>query len=291
MLEDRLLNFLHDAVAGCALIAIIIAVCVAVEHISPTQRYSLRDRLPGLAMNMVQVPLMIVAAWPIWNLWFALGIGNMATIPLSHWVASLGWLGAAIQVFILVAVADFLAYWRHRAEHKLFWRIHMVHHAPTEIHAANSIAHPLQMWYTIAFIGIPMTIIRIDSPAIPATANFIVILLTYYIHSPVGVHFGPFRKVFVDNRFHRLHHSVEQRHFDKNFGICFSLWDRLFGTACDPLPNDWPAVGITGVDPPRTIGDYLLMPFRLTETEKRERSVASETEAVEGPRETSSVAG
>jgi sterol desaturase/sphingolipid hydroxylase (fatty acid hydroxylase superfamily) len=223
-------------------------------------------------MNMVQVPLMIVAAWPMWLLCRWLGLHTIATIPLSKWLAPLGAFGFALQVLILVVIADFLAYWRHRAEHKLFWRIHMIHHAPTEVHAANTLGHPLQIWYMIAFVALPMTIIQFDGPAVPATVNFIVLLLVYYIHSPVDVHFGPLRKVLVDNRYHRLHHSTEPRHFDKNFGICFSIWDRMFGTSCDPVDGEWPQVGLENVDPPRTISDYVLMPFRLTPSEKRHRA-------------------
>ena len=41
----------------------------------------------------------------------------------------------------------------------------------------------------------------------------VLLLLTYYIHSPIDVHFGRLRKVLVDNRFHRIHHSIEPRHF------------------------------------------------------------------------------
>ena len=274
-----MLDFVRDAAGGCLLVAIIIAVCVGAECISPKERHTLRDRLPGFTMNMVQVPLMIVAAWPMYSLWHWLSIGGIATIPLSRWVAPLGAIGFAIEVLVLVAVSDFLAYWRHRVEHKLFWRIHMIHHAPTEVHAANTLGHPLQMWYTIAFISIPMTLIHIDSPAVPATVGFVVMLLTYFIHSPVGVHFGPLRKILVDNRFHRIHHSTEERHFDRNFGIVFSVWDRLFGTAWEPALDEWPTVGLANVDPPQTIADYLLMPFRLTESERRSRAGNKREEA------------
>lgn len=262
-------EFLKAAFSGCLLAAIIIAVCVLIECFSPIERYSLRDRLPGFAMNMVQVPLAMIVAWPLWNLWFSLGIDNVAVIPLAAWLSPLGGLGFSIQVLVLIAAADFLAYWRHRAEHKLFWRIHMVHHSPTEIHAANSLGHPLQTWYQIVCVSIPMTVVEIESAAVPGTVIFIVHVLAFYIHSPIDVHFGPLRKLFVDNRFHRLHHSIEERHFDKNFGICFSIWDRMFGTALDPGIDEWPKVGLVGVDPPRTIGDYLLMPFRLTPSEMR----------------------
>jgi sterol desaturase/sphingolipid hydroxylase (fatty acid hydroxylase superfamily) len=120
----------------------------------------------------------------------------------------------------------------------------------------------MQVWYSLLFISIPLSVVQIDGPATPVVVGFVVQLLSYYIHSPVDVHFGPLRKLLVDNRFHRIHHSLEPRHFDRNFGICFSIWDRWFGTAYDPASNEWPDVGLQGVRPPRTISDYLLLPFR-----------------------------
>jgi len=35
-----------------------------------------------------------------------------------------------------------------------------------------------------------------------------------------------------------LHHSVDPRHYDKNFGLLFSFWDRFFGTLCVPKPDE-----------------------------------------------------
>jgi sterol desaturase/sphingolipid hydroxylase (fatty acid hydroxylase superfamily) len=106
-----------------------------------------------------------------------------------------------------------------------------------------------------------MSFIQIDGPGTPFVVGFIVMLLSYYIHSPIDVHFGPFRKVLVDNRFHRIHHSIEPRHFDKNFGICFSIWDRWFGTAYDPAPDEWPSVGLSDVPAPRGVVEFLTLPL------------------------------
>ena len=94
-----------------------------------------------------------------------------------------------------------------------------------------------------------MSLVQIDGPGTPIAVAFVLQLLTYYIHSPIDVHFGPLRKVLVDNRFHRIHHSLEPRHFDKNFGVCFTIWDRWFGTAYDPAPNEWPQVGLADARP------------------------------------------
>lgn len=263
------MQLLVGLAAGALVTAFIIAFCTVIEHVSVIERYSLRARLPGLAMNLVQTPLSMMLAWPIGNFWRSLTVGKVVTISLWTWLAPLGTAGYALQLLVLAMLTDFLVYWRHRTEHVLFWPIHMVHHSPTELHAANDIGHPMQVWFSIVFITIPLSLIQIDGPVTPAAVSFVLLLLTYYIHSPIDVHFGPLRKVLVDNRFHRIHHSIEPRHFNRNFGIGFSLWDRWFGTAYDPAPDEWPQVGLKNIDPPRTVRDYLLLPFRAGRMERR----------------------
>ena len=241
----------------------ILSVCVVIEHVAAIERYSLASRIPGLLMNMTGTVLGVFLMWPLGKLWEATGIGPFVTIPLWDWLKPLGTTGYALQVLTIFVTADFLAYWRHRAEHSRFlWPVHKVHHSPHELHAANNLGHPLQSLFSWAFIGVPMSLIQIDGPAAPAIAGLTVAFLATYIHSPIDIHFGKLRLVLVDNRYHRIHHSLEPHHIDKNFGICFSLWDRLFGTAVDPKPGEWPAVGVAGVTPPRTIREFLLLPFR-----------------------------
>jgi sterol desaturase/sphingolipid hydroxylase (fatty acid hydroxylase superfamily) len=274
-------DLLIGIAVGGLVTVIIITVCSIIEHISPIERYSIRARLPGLAMNLVQGPLTMALAWPIGNFWRSLEIGKLITLPLWAWLVPLGTVGYALQFLALALIADFLVYWRHRAEHKLFWPVHAVHHSPTELHAANDIGHPMQVWFSIVFIAVPLSLVQIDGPATPLAVGFVLQLLTNYIHSPVDAHFGPLRKVLVDNRFHRIHHSMEPRHFDKNFGVCFSIWDRWFGTAYDPAPDEWPEVGLENVEPPRTISEYLLLPFRVGDLERA--TAARDTQADTSP--------
>jgi sterol desaturase/sphingolipid hydroxylase (fatty acid hydroxylase superfamily) len=240
-----------------------IVICTVMERVGELERHPIVSRIPGTLMNIAQVILSAALAWPIGQLWDVLGIGTIVRVPLWQWVEPLGAIGYAIQLLTAVAVADFFSYWRHRAEHAWFWPIHAVHHAPTELFAANDIGHPAQVWFTLLFVSIPLSLIRFDGPGTPVVVAFVVSLLSYYIHSPIDVHFGPLRKVLVDNRYHRIHHSLEEQHFDKNFGICFSIWDRLFGTAYDPAPDEWPEVGVANLAPPRSIGEYLLLPLRV----------------------------
>lgn len=266
---------LADIALNIGLTLFTIAVCVAIEQFSVIERYSVAARIPGALMNAVGVIGSIFLMWPIHKLWGWIDPGAIMVIPLWQWLQPLGGVGYALQFLLLILIADFLAYWRHRAEHAWFWPIHVVHHAPHELHAANDIGHPVQVWFSVLFISLPMSLIQIDGPTTPFVVGFVVSLLSYYIHSPIDVHFGPFRKVMVDNRYHRIHHSLEPKHFDKNFGICFSLWDRMFGTAYDPEPGEWPAVGVAGVEPPRTLRDFLMLPVPFLRRPRRQAEPAA----------------
>lgn len=249
----------YIGIATCAAIIPLIA-CIALEHVGPLERYSIRSRIPGLLMNGVGTALSIVLVMPLVALWNGIGVAPAVTVPLWQWLEPLGVGGAAIQFLLLIIMADFLAYWRHRAEHAFFWPIHAVHHSPRELHAANSIGHPLQALFSLLFITVPMSLIQMSGPMVPAAIAAIVAMLAYYIHSPIELHFGRLRRVLVDNRYHRIHHSIEERHFDKNFGICFSVWDYMFGTAYEP-GDEWPRVGLVDRLPPTTVREFLVHPF------------------------------
>lgn len=258
------MGVLANIATATLLVLLALLTGIVLEHVGPLERYTLRARLPGFLMNAVGTFLSFALVGPVSHAWQAIGLGTLLTVPLWRWLEPLGILGYATQIALLVAFADFLAYWRHRAEHAWFWRIHVVHHAPRELHAANDIAHPLQAVYSFGFIAVPLSLIQFDGPDTPFVVGAIVILAAIYIHSPVQWHFGPLRRLFVDNRFHRIHHSLEERHFDKNFGIFLSVWDHLFGTAYEP-GEEWPAVGVAGVNPPRTVVEYLALPLASRE--------------------------
>lgn len=237
-------------------------ICIASEFIAPIERFTLRERVPGLIMGLTGSVLSAAVFLPAQLLWQEIGVAPYQ-IPLWTWLEPLGTLGFILQIAIILLLADFLRYWRHRAEHRWFWPIHAVHHAPTKLHAANSLGHPLQTIPEILMVSLPLSLIAFDGPETPAIVMFVSSFLTTHIHSPTEIHFGKLRKVMVDNRFHRIHHSIERRHYDKNFGICFSLWDWAFGTAHWPAKEEWPSVGVEGLAPPTGVRSFLLMPLRI----------------------------
>ena len=137
-------------------------------------------------------------------------------------------------MLVAAIVNDFFFYWAHRFQHRFLWRYHAVHHSIREMNAVNSYHHASEAIVSLLLYTVPTSLIVADlGPGLPFV-SLAIWLHIVWIHSPTRANFGPLRALFVDNRFHRIHHSLEERHFDKNFGAFTTLWDRLFGTACFP---------------------------------------------------------
>ncbi len=172
-----------------------------------------------------------------------------------------GWLLAGL---IVSMVGNVFYYWWHRAQHAfpVLWRFHKVHHSIRELSALTSYHHVTEdvLQYLLVLLPTAM-LIGVDSGYVPAIVLAVLRTHTLYIHSSANINIGPLRYVIGDNRFHRLHHSTEPRHFGKNFATTTPLWDILFGTACFPRKGEWPNTGLGDVAEPERVADYLLMPF------------------------------
>lgn len=184
-------------------------------------------------------------------------------------------LGGGWSLLIVIVLTDFFVYWEHRFEHRFFWAVHKVHHSPTDIHAANTIGHPLQVIPTTLLIGFPLSFL--NAGGLPVWAAIISAFWVFFIHAPIRFSLSKLRWLLVDNHSHRIHHSLEPEHFDRNFANVFSVWDRLFGTEHKLRPGEWPNVGIQE-PPPANIVDLLFMPFRPN-AETSPMEIASPREA------------
>lgn len=195
-------------------------------------------------------------------------------IPINRWFAapSIHWSLYVITPVIGVILYDFFDYWMHRAQHRWFWNFHSIHHSIEELSGINSYFHWTEQFFRVVFIIMPAAyIVGIDGIKTAALAELLVRLQGYYLHSPTRLHVGPvLRRVVADNRFHRIHHSIHPRHFDKNFGAGTSIWDQLFGTAYFPSKDEWPESGMGEQREAATLGEYLWGPFKPRRREEGE---------------------
>ena len=253
--------------------AFTLALATAIELLFPRERQSLRERLVGLGAVTIYVPATLIVFKAFQQLWSAIGIKPLIHVPLTF-----DWMGIAAVVLAPIAGAviyDFFFYWFHRAQHALAWRFHAVHHSIRELNAVNSYHHISEPFFQAIFLLLPASLIVSDTgPVVPAML-ILLHLQASFIHSPTRIHLGPLRLFFCDNSFHRIHHSLEERHFDKNFGAFTTFWDRLFGTAWFPGKDEWPATGLAEIDQPRNLRAWFDFPIRLRHDHKIDAVPAS----------------
>lgn len=250
-------------IAAYLLMFVIFATLTPMEILAPQNRTTLIGRLRGLLFWVLWIPISIASFQAGAALASLIGLHPIVTLPIG---GAIKWSGVAAIILgpILGAVfADFFFYWFHRAQHRWLWRYHAVHHSIRELSAVNSYHHVTESAFRVAITVIPASLFVADIGPTLAVVGFLLQLQIVYLHSPTKANFGPLRLLIADNRYHRIHHSLEERHFDKNFAAVAPLWDWLFGTAYWPAKDEWPAVGLTEIDEPQSVREFLDLPFRF----------------------------
>jgi sterol desaturase/sphingolipid hydroxylase (fatty acid hydroxylase superfamily) len=167
----------------------------------------------------------------------------------AGWGAA-GILPLALQVPLLVLVADLTQYWVHRTFHAvpLLWRFHAIHHSIEEMDwLAGSRLHLVDVIVTRGVTYVPIFVLGFSNAALMVYV-FLVAAQATFIHANVRWQFGPVRRILATPAFHHWHHAAEPDAIDKNFAVHTPIWDSLFGTYY--LPDRWPsAYGLSGGGP------------------------------------------
>lgn len=173
-----------------------------------------------------------------------------------------GWLRFAIALL----AGDFLYWCQHVCNHKIgpLWRLHAIHHSQPELNFFTDFRyHVLEYLVRQTFLVIPFLALQINPPGIAIAA----IVLRWYpriYHGNIRTNLGPLRYILVTPQSHRVHHSIEPAHADKNFGAIFSIWDFAFGTQFRSY-SVYPQTGIGDANfphpRPRSLGAWLLSPL------------------------------
>lgn len=243
--------------------ALLILCCTVIERVAGRGTFRWKNRFPGILFALLVPIFHLLVSTPLRWLWEQAGVPPLLRVDLP------GLVGEALAVLILLLLVDFLRYWEHRFQHRFFWPVHALHHAETNLSAATSYGHPLQFVSGFLLISLPLSLFEIGSVLTPIWVSVVVVFMEFFIHSPTHLGAGWLRWLIVDPAYHRIHHSIEERHFDRNFAVTFSFWDRLFGTSCMPAADEWPDTGIREAEPPQTIAQFLAFPVRLWLANKR----------------------
>jgi sterol desaturase/sphingolipid hydroxylase (fatty acid hydroxylase superfamily) len=172
----------------------------------------------------------------------AFRLQTVATLPLT------------LQFVVVILLSDFLAWLGHYIRHKIpvFWEFHQIHHSQSQLNYFSSRRnHPLDSLANTLIQFLPFTLLGLDL-ALPGFLAWKISsgLFEMFVHSNIRTNLGFLRYVLVTPQTHRVHHSVQPEHFDKNFGNVFAIWDFLFRTQCKDF-NVYPALGVADAKCPR----------------------------------------
>lgn len=188
------------------------------------------------------------------------GFGGWLPIELAE--TPLGLLG---QGLAYIAVYDFFYYWFHRAQHTLpvLWTQHKLHHSDASLNISTSSRHHwLEDPLRVFLMMLPMALVFDVREPTEGWIALPLLLWPFFIHLNVRLPLGPLTPLLAGPQLHRIHHSREPQHHDRNFAAFLPVWDVLFGTYCRPQPGEYPRTGLDTGEDLNSLPRAVLSPFR-----------------------------
>ena len=209
--------------------------------------------------------------------------GVLDALIVTTYVAALSWsysrvapaspalniaaLPDALRFGIALLVVDLCYYLQHRCNHSIpwFWQLHTVHHSQKQLNFFTDFRyHGLEYVVRQTFLAVPFIVLQLTILEIVYISVFLRWYTRFY-HANIRTDLWLLRYVLVTPQSHRIHHSIEERHQNKNFGSLFSIWDFIFGTQYRKW-DEFPETGIHDIAfPHETRGDIaslLLTPWK-----------------------------
>ena len=152
-------------------------------------------------------------------------------------------------VFIVSFLAlDLAIYLQHVMFHAVpaLWRLHRMHHADLEFDVTTGLRfHPGEI---LLSMGIKLAVVAALGPPAVVVLLFEILLnaSSMFNHSNIKIPRsidGVLRLLVVTPDMHRVHHSVDPKETNSNYGFNVPWWDRLLGTY-----RAQPAKGHKGMD-------------------------------------------
>lgn len=154
-------------------------------------------------------------------------LGGMDNGPLK-WVLAFAFFDLAIYLWHVIS---------HKYE--WLWRFHKVHHSDKSFNVSTGFRfHVLDLLLEIVYKCIFVVLIGVNAYLV-LTIEIIELFFIFFHHSNLRVpHEQAISRLIITPSLHRVHHSTLRKEHDSNYGIVLSLWDRLFGTRLELVPEN-----------------------------------------------------
>lgn len=169
-----------------------------------------------------------------------------------------------IQLFLSLAITDFIRYWLHRGSHSIgwLWRFHAIHHSSERLYWLNAARfHPVDKLLHTVVLTVPPALLGVGDTVL--SLQFVLSgIHGLFQHANIDVRLGPLNYVFAMAELHRWHHSRKLDEANANYGNNLILWDIVFGTRYDPRERRAGAdVGLADRSLPESFLAHMRAPF------------------------------
>ncbi|MCB0377865.1 MAG: sterol desaturase family protein, partial [Bdellovibrionales bacterium] len=174
-------------------------------------------------------------------------------------------------------ILDFSRFFQHYIFHKVpfLWEFHKVHHTARVLspltlfrtHPLESLVASFRRILVLGFLAGLFTFLTRSMIGVYAILGVNAFDFLFNLagsnlrHSHIWLSFGPFNYLFISPAQHQIHHSRDQKYYDTNLGIVFSVWDQIFGTFYHPKKKEFISFGVRGEEH-ANLKDALVKPFR-----------------------------
>ena len=192
--------------------------------------YRLADAINSISLGMLSQISAVFTRLLRVGLYTAV-YASVALVPLEEarafWTTWYGWLLALVFY-------DFCYYWLHRMGHEVavLWAAHVVHHQSQDYNLSTALRQTSSGVLLGWIFYLPMALAGVP-PLVFGVVALIDLLYQYWVHTEHVPKLGWFDRWFCSPSNHRVHHAVNDRYLDRNYGGILIVWDRLFGTFQD----------------------------------------------------------
>jgi len=217
--------------------AIIIPLEILLSNFRKQKFYTWKETLVNIYLNLlnagIDLLLRLFVAFAILNFLFQYHL-PINWNPIVYWI-------------ILLFGEDLLFWLEHYIDHscRLFWAVHVTHHSSPEYNLSTGFRSSVFMPVYKYLYFIPLVLLNFR----PMDIFFMYSLTQIY---GILVHTQAIKKLpkwieyfFVTPSHHRVHHASNIPYLDRNMGMVFIIWDRIFGTFTEEMAEEAPHYGIT----------------------------------------------
>ena len=165
------------------------------------------------------------------------------------------------MIFVPLFLHDFWFYWSHRIEHKVpvLWAFHRLHHSDEHMNTStwardHFLQNAWRAFFSVFTLGLIVDLDLTEAGKAALYSNMFLAGLSLFYHSAIRARLPWLDRILVTPQVHRIHHSVDPEHYNKNFADALPIFDIVFGTYHRPGKEEFPATGLGQTFPaPRSI--------------------------------------